>query len=160
MKESAAAAGEGGAGRVGSSGGSTASRSAVEKERTKMRERQRRSITTKIFTGLRKHGGYRLSPRADINQVLRELANEAGWVVEPDGTTYRASHSSVSPLSSTTITPLPPPNVRTFTFLFACPVSIRVWLISLEHIYHIVSNCLDFFRHPLMYVKHVAPPGL
>ncbi|KAL2494409.1 BES1/BZR1-like protein 4 [Forsythia ovata] len=54
-------------------------RSAVEKERTKMRERQRRSITTKIFHGLRQHGGYRLSPRADINQVLRHLAQEAGW---------------------------------------------------------------------------------
>ncbi|KAL0352792.1 UNVERIFIED_CONTAM: BES1/BZR1protein 4 [Sesamum angustifolium] len=66
-------------------------RSAVEKERTKMRERQRRSITTNIFHGLRKHGGYRLSPRADINQVLRHLAQEAGWIVEPDGTTYRSA---------------------------------------------------------------------
>ncbi|KAL0363626.1 UNVERIFIED_CONTAM: BES1/BZR1protein 4 [Sesamum calycinum] len=66
-------------------------RSAVEKERTKMRERQRRSITTNIFHGLRKHGGYRLSPRADINQVLRHLAQEAGWIVEPDGTTYRST---------------------------------------------------------------------
>lgn len=55
-----------------------------------MRERQRRAITTKIFQGLRKHGGYHLSPRADINEVLRELAKEAGWVVDPDGTTYRS----------------------------------------------------------------------
>ncbi|KAK4440228.1 BES1/BZR1protein 4 [Sesamum alatum] len=66
-------------------------RSAVEKERTKMRERQRRSITTNIFHGLRKHGGYRLSPRADINEVLRHLAQEAGWIIEPDGTTYRST---------------------------------------------------------------------
>ncbi|KAF8408783.1 hypothetical protein HHK36_004852 [Tetracentron sinense] len=71
-------------------------RSASEKERTKMRERQRRSITTKIFNGLRKNGGYNLPPRADINDVLRELAREAGWVVEPDGTTYRSS-SSITP---------------------------------------------------------------
>ncbi|OIT06619.1 PREDICTED: BES1/BZR1 homolog protein 4-like [Nicotiana attenuata] len=69
-------------------------RTAVEKEKTKMRERQRRAITTKIFNGLRKHGGYRLSPRSDINQVLRHLASEAGWIVDPDGTTYRSSSST------------------------------------------------------------------
>ncbi|KAL3616838.1 hypothetical protein CASFOL_039232 [Castilleja foliolosa] len=78
-------------------------RSAVEREKTKMRERQRRSITTNIFHGLRKHGGYRLSPRADINEVLRHLAHEAGWTVDPDGTTYRAvpnisNGNSVCPL--------------------------------------------------------------
>eukprot|EP00897_Mesotaenium_endlicherianum_P005982 jgi/Mesen1/5411/ME000269S04549 len=63
--------------------------SASEKEKTKLRERQRRAITTKIFAGLRKYGGYNLPPRADINDVLRALAAEAGWVVENDGTTYR-----------------------------------------------------------------------
>ncbi|KAK9267213.1 hypothetical protein L1049_009633 [Liquidambar formosana] len=73
------------------SGGERLGRSASEKERTKMRERQRRGVTTKIFHGLRKHGGYHLSPRADINEVLRELAKEAGWVIEPDGTTYRST---------------------------------------------------------------------
>ncbi|KAI5057498.1 hypothetical protein GOP47_0027513 [Adiantum capillus-veneris] len=63
--------------------------SASEKEKTKLRERNRRSITTKIFQGLRKYGGYNLAPRADINEVLRCLAAEAGWTVEEDGTTYR-----------------------------------------------------------------------
>ncbi|KAH7427472.1 hypothetical protein KP509_10G045400 [Ceratopteris richardii] len=63
--------------------------SASEKEKTKIRERNRRSITTKIFQGLRKYGGYNLAPRADINEVLRCLAAEAGWTVEEDGTTYR-----------------------------------------------------------------------
>ncbi|KAF7842470.1 UBN2_3 domain-containing protein [Senna tora] len=77
-----------------SSSGSGGKRSESEKEKTKMRERHRRAITTNIFHGLRKHGGYRLSPRADINEVLRELAKEAGWVVEPDGTTYRSSSKS------------------------------------------------------------------
>lgn len=62
---------------------------ASEREKTKLRERNRRAITTKIFHGLRKHGGYNLPPRADINEVLRALAEEAGWVVESDGTTYR-----------------------------------------------------------------------
>ncbi|XP_031405658.1 BES1/BZR1 homolog protein 4-like [Punica granatum] len=56
-----------------------------------MRERERRAITTNIFQGLRKHGRYPLSARSDINQVLRHLAAEAGWVVEADGTTYRPS---------------------------------------------------------------------
>ncbi|KAF5738353.1 hypothetical protein HS088_TW13G01251 [Tripterygium wilfordii] len=74
--------------------GGSAMRSESEKEKTKLRERQRRAITTKILHGLRKHGGYHLSPRADINEVLRELAKEAGWVVEPDGTTYRLSRAS------------------------------------------------------------------
>lgn len=64
--------------------------SASEKEKTKIRERNRRSITTKIFQGLRKYGGYNLAPRADINEVLRCLAAEAGWTVEEDGTTYRS----------------------------------------------------------------------
>lgn len=71
-------------------------RSASDKEKTKLRERQRRGITTKIFNGLRKHGGYNLPPRADINDVLRELAREAGWVVESDGTTYRTSSTSTT----------------------------------------------------------------
>lgn len=69
---------------------SMAKLSASEKEKTKLRERQRRAITTKIFAGLRKYGGYNLPPRADINDVLKALASEAGWVVEPDGNTYRS----------------------------------------------------------------------
>ncbi|KAL6513771.1 hypothetical protein OROMI_034540 [Orobanche minor] len=89
-------------GRDRGRGNSSSMRSALEKERTKMRERQRRSITTNIFHGLRKHGGYRLSPRADINEVLRHLAQEAGWIIDPDGTTYRSSTisngNSVCPL--------------------------------------------------------------
>ncbi|CAM6057089.1 unnamed protein product, partial [Sphagnum tenellum] len=63
--------------------------SASEKEKTKLRERQRRAITTKIFAGLRKYGGYNLPPRADINDVLKALAAEAGWTVEADGNTFR-----------------------------------------------------------------------
>ncbi|PIN07331.1 Beta-amylase [Handroanthus impetiginosus] len=83
-------------------GNSANARSAVDREKTKMRERQRRSITTNIFHGLRKHGGYRLSPRADINEVLRHLACEAGWIVEPDGTTYRSPSSAAAAVSNGT----------------------------------------------------------
>ncbi|MCL7043103.1 hypothetical protein MKW94_022355 [Papaver nudicaule] len=102
-------------------GGSVAERVAVrsasEKEKTKMRERQRRAITTKIFNGLRKHGGYNLPPRSDINDVLRQLAREAGWFIEPDGTTYRIpnhhrqnlSAGSGNPHFSTTTTTISTP---------------------------------------------------
>ncbi|TQD82111.1 hypothetical protein C1H46_032350 [Malus baccata] len=70
-------------------GTSGSGRSENEKENTNMRERQRRAITTKIFHGLCKHDDYRLSLCDDINEVLRHLAIEASWLVEPDDTTYR-----------------------------------------------------------------------
>ncbi|KAM1496081.1 hypothetical protein TB1_029773 [Malus domestica] len=81
-----------------------------------MRERQRRAITTKIFHGLRKHGGYRLSSRGDINEVLRHLATEAGWLVEPGVTTYYPRNApnccpacgtpkTTTPVATTTPTP-------------------------------------------------------
>lgn len=78
-----------------------------EKERTKLRERLRRSITSRMLAGLRQYGNFPLPARADMNDVLAALAREAGWVVEPDGTTYRQS---------------PPPSqiVRTFSFLSNC----------------------------------------
>lgn len=63
-------------------------RAREEKERTKLRERQRRAITARILAGLRRHGNYNLRVRADINEVIAALAREAGWVVLPDGTTF------------------------------------------------------------------------
>lgn len=46
-------------------------------------------MAAKIFSGLRMYGNYKLPKHCDNNQVLKALANEAGWTVEPDGTTYR-----------------------------------------------------------------------
>lgn len=71
-----------------SQGGTRRCRPQEEKERTKLRERQRRAITAKILAGLRRHGNYNLRVRADINDVIAALAREAGWVVLPDGTTF------------------------------------------------------------------------
>ncbi|KAF0911525.1 hypothetical protein E2562_011155 [Oryza meyeriana var. granulata] len=71
-------------------------RAREEKERTKLRERQRRAITARILAGLRRHGNYNLRVRADINEVIAALAREAGWVVLPDGTTFPSSSSSSS----------------------------------------------------------------
>ncbi|KAI3509746.1 hypothetical protein L1887_25268 [Cichorium endivia] len=60
-----------------------------ERENNKRRERRRRAIAAKIFTGLRMYGNYKLPKHCDNNEVLKALADEAGWTVEPDGTTYR-----------------------------------------------------------------------
>ncbi|KAL6627231.1 hypothetical protein ACP70R_030957 [Stipagrostis hirtigluma subsp. patula] len=76
----------GGGGGVGAGGRMPTWR---ERENNKRRERRRRAIAAKIFAGLRAHGGYKLPKHCDNNEVLKALCNEAGWVVEPDGTTYR-----------------------------------------------------------------------
>ncbi|KAI3755725.1 hypothetical protein L1987_55531 [Smallanthus sonchifolius] len=60
-----------------------------ERENNKRRERRRRAISAKIFAGLRMYGNYKLPKHCDNNEVLKALADEAGWTVEVDGTTYR-----------------------------------------------------------------------
>ncbi|OIW11597.1 hypothetical protein TanjilG_15291 [Lupinus angustifolius] len=60
-----------------------------ERENNKRRERRRRAIASKIFSGLRMYGNYKLPKHCDNNEVLKALCNEAGWTVEADGTTYR-----------------------------------------------------------------------
>ncbi|GAB2291317.1 brassinazole-resistant [Dionaea muscipula] len=60
-----------------------------ERENNRRRERRRRAIAAKIFAGLRAQGNYNLPKHCDNNEVLKALCAEAGWVVEPDGTTYR-----------------------------------------------------------------------
>ncbi|XP_050233704.1 beta-amylase 8 [Mercurialis annua] len=102
------------------SGGSKGKREREkEKERTKLRERHRRAITSRMLAGLRQYGNFPLPARADMNDVLAALAREAGWTVEPDGTTYRQSppnnnsnqlaslgvRSVESPVSTTSLKP-------------------------------------------------------
>ncbi|KAK3003116.1 hypothetical protein RJ639_018097, partial [Escallonia herrerae] len=60
-----------------------------ERENNKRRERRRRAIAAKIFSGLRMYGNYKLPKHCDNNEVLKALCDEAGWTVELDGTTYR-----------------------------------------------------------------------
>ncbi|XP_066388789.1 protein BZR1 homolog 4-like [Miscanthus floridulus] len=85
-----AAAGGGGEGAAGT-GARTLPRVPTwrERENNRRRERRRRAIASKIFTGLRAHGNYALRRHCDNNEVLKALCEEAGWTVEPDGTTYR-----------------------------------------------------------------------
>ncbi|XP_074302660.1 BES1/BZR1 homolog protein 4-like [Silene latifolia] len=77
--------GTGGGG--GAAGGRTPSWK--ERENNRRRERRRRAISANIFSGLRAYGNYSLPKHCDNNQVLIALCHEAGWTVEPDGTTYR-----------------------------------------------------------------------
>ncbi|KAJ7295870.1 hypothetical protein O6H91_Y158100 [Diphasiastrum complanatum] len=60
-----------------------------ERENNKRRERRRRAIAARIFSGLRQYGNYKLPKHCDNNEVLKALCAEAGWTVEEDGTTYK-----------------------------------------------------------------------
>ncbi|PIN15945.1 hypothetical protein CDL12_11398 [Handroanthus impetiginosus] len=75
--------------------GGTRTPSWKERENNKRRERRRRAIAAKIFAGLRLYGNYTLPKHCDNNEVLKALCNEAGWTVEPDGTTYRKGSKPV-----------------------------------------------------------------
>ncbi|KAJ6808354.1 protein BZR1-like protein 1-like [Iris pallida] len=72
-----------------------------ERENNKRRERRRRAIAAKIFTGLRTLGNYKLPKHCDNNEVLKALCAEAGWNVEEDGTTYRKGCKPPTPLPET-----------------------------------------------------------
>ena len=79
-------------GAVGGSGGGLGGTRVPtwrERENNRRRERRRRAIAAKIYTGLRAYGNYNLTKHCDNNEVLKALCDEAGWIVEPDGTTYR-----------------------------------------------------------------------
>ena len=91
-----------GAGRSGNGSGPVRVTSFSERENNRRRERRRRLVTSRIFAGLRTHGNYILPRHCDNNEVLRALCDEAGWIVEPDGTTYRRVYSLGSGLSPCT----------------------------------------------------------
>ncbi|KAK2986848.1 hypothetical protein RJ640_011073 [Escallonia rubra] len=97
-----------------------------ERENNKRRERRRRAIAAKIYTGLRAQGNFKLPKHCDNNEVLKALCSEAGWIVEEDGTTYRkgcnrpptdmagtstnisaCSSAQLSPMSSSYPSPVP-----------------------------------------------------
>ncbi|KVH98388.1 BZR1, transcriptional repressor [Cynara cardunculus var. scolymus] len=73
----------------GGGGGGRRKPSWREKENNRRRERRRRAIAANIFNGLRAQGNYNLPKHCDNNEVLKALCKEAGWVVLPDGTTFR-----------------------------------------------------------------------
>ncbi|KAI3514835.1 hypothetical protein L1887_13578 [Cichorium endivia] len=60
-----------------------------ERLKNRERERNRRNVARKIFSGLRAFGNYRLSKNADSIDLLKAVCEEAGWHVEEDGTVYK-----------------------------------------------------------------------
>ncbi|KAF8391187.1 hypothetical protein HHK36_023489 [Tetracentron sinense] len=106
-----------------------------ERENNKRRERRRRAIAAKIFSGLRMYGNYKLPKHCDNNEVLKALCNEAGWIVEEDGTTYRkgckpvehmdivGGSASVSPCSSFNPSPCVSYNPSPASSSFPSPAS-------------------------------------
>ncbi|KAG6408746.1 hypothetical protein SASPL_131767 [Salvia splendens] len=111
---------------VGDGGGSGRRKpSWRERENNRRRERRRRAIAAKIYTGLRAQGNYNLPKHCDNNEVLKALCNEAGWVVEPDGTTYRKGCKPI-PMeiggTSTNITPSSSRNPSPPSSYFASPI--------------------------------------
>ena len=72
----------------GGGGGRRRKPSWRERENNRRRERRRRAIAAKIYAGLRAQGNFNLPKHCDNNEVLKALCAQAGWTVEPDGTTY------------------------------------------------------------------------
>ncbi|CAN1328805.1 BES1/BZR1 homolog protein 4, partial [Linum perenne] len=106
-----------------------------ERENNKRRERRRRAIAAKIYSGLRMYGNYKLPKHCDNNEVLKALCNEAGWIVEEDGTTYRkgcrpvermdilGGSTSASPCSSYQPSPCASYNPSPASSSFPSPIS-------------------------------------
>ncbi|XP_019173590.1 PREDICTED: beta-amylase 8-like [Ipomoea nil] len=68
--------------------------SATANKSRKFLERNRRAFTARMLAGLRQYSNFNLQPRAEMNKVTAALAREAGFTVEPDGTTYGSAASS------------------------------------------------------------------
>ncbi|KAL4557388.1 hypothetical protein LXL04_035564 [Taraxacum kok-saghyz] len=60
-----------------------------ERVKNRERERNRRNVARKIFSGLRAFGNYQLSKNADTIDLLKAVCEEAGWHVEEDGKIYK-----------------------------------------------------------------------
>ncbi|KAL1817928.1 hypothetical protein ACET3Z_020502 [Daucus carota] len=120
---------------TGGGGGASRLPTWRERENNKRRERRRRAIAAKIFSGLRMYGNYNLPKHCDNNEVLRALCNQAGWIVEPDGTTYRkgckpvehvdamGGSAPVSPCSSYNLSPCASYNPSPMSSSFPSPAS-------------------------------------
>ncbi|XP_038884718.1 protein BRASSINAZOLE-RESISTANT 1-like [Benincasa hispida] len=96
-----------------------------ERENNRTRERRRRAIAAKIYSGLRAQGNFNLPKHCDNNEVLKALCAEAGWTVEDDGTTYRKG-CKPPPIdivgNSTKITPYSSQNPSPLSSSFPSPM--------------------------------------
>ncbi|KAL0366126.1 UNVERIFIED_CONTAM: protein BRASSINAZOLE-RESISTANT 1 [Sesamum radiatum] len=97
----------------------------IWREKENNRGGEAEDIAAKIYAGLRAQGNYNLPKHCDNNEVLKALCAEAGWVVEPDGTTYRKGCKPI-PMeiggTSTNITPSSSRNPSPPSSYFASPI--------------------------------------
>lgn len=53
-----------------------------DRENNKRRERRRRAIAAKIYSGLQAQGNFNLPKHRDNNETLKALYTKAGWCVK------------------------------------------------------------------------------
>ncbi|KAI3785542.1 hypothetical protein L1987_44661 [Smallanthus sonchifolius] len=151
MPEGGSAAGEGGGRRKPSW---------REKENNRRRERRRRAIAANIYNGLRAQGNYNLPKHCDNNEVLKALCKEAGWVVLPDGTTFRKGSRPPLPsietgATSTTTTPCSSQKPSPPSSSFPSPIPSYQCSPSSPS----PSN-LDMNKNPFAYLHNAIPSSL
>ncbi|KAK9066689.1 hypothetical protein SSX86_014012 [Deinandra increscens subsp. villosa] len=128
-----------------------------EKENNRRRERRRRAIAANIYNGLRAQGNYDLPKHCDNNEVLKALCKEAGWVVLPDGTTFRKGSRPPLPsietgLTSTTTTPCSSQKPSPTSSSFPSPIPSYQCSPS--------SSNLDMNKNPFAYLHTAIPSSL
>ncbi|KAD4888776.1 hypothetical protein R6Q59_034329 [Mikania micrantha] len=134
-----------------------------EKENNRRRERRRRAIAANIYNGLRAQGNYDLPKHCDNNEVLKALCKEAGWIVLPDGTTFRKGSRPPLPsieigATSTTTTPCssqkPSPPSSSF------PSPIPSYQCSPSSSSYPSPSNLNMNKNPFAYLQHAIPSSL
>lgn len=161
----ASSSGAGGDGGGGGGGTGRRKPSWRERENNKRRERRRRALAAKIYAGLRAQGNYNLPKHCDNNEVLKALCVEAGWVVEPDGTTYRKG-CKPSPMAmdmggfSANITPSSSRNPSPPSSYFASP--IHSYQPSPASSSFPSPNCLNanYQPSPFAFLRNAIPSSL
>ncbi|CAL0305827.1 unnamed protein product [Lupinus luteus] len=139
-----------------------------ERENNRRRERRRRAIAAKIYSGLRAQGNYNLPKHCDNNEVLKALCAEAGWSVEPDGTTYRKGCRPPAGAvdgagSSTRNTPFSSQNPSPLSSSFPSPIpSYQVSPSSspFRNSSHLDLNNVAASNNLFPYIHNVYPPSL
>ncbi|KAK1422237.1 hypothetical protein QVD17_25207 [Tagetes erecta] len=136
-----------------------------EKENNRRRERRRRAIAANIYNGLRAQGNYDLPKHCDNNEVLKALCKEAGWIVLPDGTTFRKGSRPPLPIietgatASTTTTPCSSQRPSPMTSYQCSPSSSSFPSPSLSPSTLDMSN-LNMNSSPYAYFQNVVPSSL
>ncbi|CAA2977866.1 protein BRASSINAZOLE-RESISTANT 1-like [Olea europaea var. sylvestris] len=152
-----------GGGGVNENGGSGRRKpSWRERENNRRRERRRRAIAAKIYTGLRAQGDYNLPKHCDNNEVLKALCAEAGWIVEPDGTTYRKGCKPPrreSGIISTNMTPCSV-NPSPPSSYFASPIPSYQPSPSSSSFPSPTRQCANPSSHPFAFLLNSIPSSL